>query len=270
MLAQQALFTGWMGWLFIDEGELTYLLPYLAFSGVHWSIMGMFMNGESTEMSARVKRQLPQSFLGRAFFTWFNPGPATGYLFAIVNFFGVCLLAGVALLANLWFFSGRTPGWAPAAHEMILILAFLELCYITIYLGVGRLLSAGLRWLNQPSMLLSVLCQVLMLLIGCGIPLTIHLMMVDLRRDYSLIEISNPFWSLIEVVEARSGPTPEVIVLLLVLPVVAAVVFLANLPSVVSAVRQVRIAKPQRVAEEDQFIELQRNPPQPIIDPLAD
>jgi len=42
---------------------------------------------------------------------------------------------------------------------------------------------------------------------------------------------------------------------------VAVVVLLANLPSVVAAVRHVRIAKPRRVAEEDAFVESQRAPP---------
>lgn len=271
MFAQQALFTGWMGWAFLhEEGELAIPLIYLIFSGLHWSVMGVFMNSESTEMSARVKRQLPQSFLGRTFFTWFNPGPATGYLFAVVNFFAVGLLAGMAVFANLVVFSGRrSGGLGPSPHQTVMVFAALELCYIVIYLGLGRLLAAGLRWLRQPSMLLSVLCQVLILLLGCGIPLTIHLMMVDLRQDYSLIEISNPFWTLAEAVDAR-GLTGEVVAMLAILPIVAVAVFLANLPSVIRAVRQVRVAKPQRVAEEDELMELERHPPQPVIDPLAD
>ena len=43
------------------------------------------MTGESPELSSRVKRKLPQSLLGRALSTWFNPGPGTGYLFALAN-----------------------------------------------------------------------------------------------------------------------------------------------------------------------------------------
>jgi hypothetical protein len=46
-----------------------------------------------------------------------------------------------------------------------------------------------------------------------------------------------------------------------VVTVVAAIVFLSNLPSVVAAVRHVRIAKPRRVTEEDAFVESQRAPP---------
>ena len=50
------------------------------------------MVGESGELSERVKRTLPQSFFGRAMLTWFNPGPATGYLFAIANLLAVLVL----------------------------------------------------------------------------------------------------------------------------------------------------------------------------------
>ncbi|HXT59541.1 MAG TPA: hypothetical protein VN699_12950, partial [Pirellulales bacterium] len=271
MLAQQALFTGWMGWTFHHaDGDLEILFPYLILSGLHWTIMGMFMNGESPELSHRVKRQLPQSFLGRAFLTWFNPGPAAGFVFAVINMATVLLLAGAALIANAAFYPGRLPGWLGMnPREMIVIFAIVEFSYVVVYLGLGRLLAAGLRKVHQGGMLLCALCQVLLVLLGCGAPLTVHLMIADLRMDYSLLEITNPFWSLIEIVEHRSL-SPEMVVLLVVLPVTAGCVLLANLPSVVAAVRQVRIAKPVRVAEEDEFFELQRHPPQPIIDPLAD
>jgi hypothetical protein len=271
MLAQQALFTGWIGWAFHEnDGSLEVLFPYLVVSGLHWTLMGMFMNGESPELSHRVKRQLPQSFFGRAFLTWFNPGPAAGYVFAVINMATVLLLAGAALVANALFYPGRLPGWLGMnPRETIVVFAVVEFSYIVVYLGLGRLLAAGLRRVRQGGMLLCALCQVLLVLLGCGAPLTVHLMIADLRMGYSLLEITNPFWSLIEIVEHRSL-SPEMVVLLIVLPATAGCVLLANLPSVVAAVRHVRIAKPVRVAEEDEFFELQRHPPQPIIDPLAD
>ena len=34
-------------------------------------------------LSPRVKRDLPQTLLGRIFLTWFAPGPGTGYMFAV-------------------------------------------------------------------------------------------------------------------------------------------------------------------------------------------
>ncbi|MGH7193612.1 MAG: hypothetical protein ACREJM_08785, partial [Candidatus Saccharimonadales bacterium] len=75
-------------------------------------------------------------------------------------------------------------------------------------------------------------------------------MMPDIRRDYSLLEITNPFYSLYEVAEVHDF-IPEVVALMILVPLAAAAVALLNLPGVVSAVRQVRLAKPRRVAEED-------------------
>jgi hypothetical protein len=260
-----------MGWGLIEaEGDLFIAIPYLIFSGMHWALMGAFMNGESAELSHRVKRQLPQSFLGRTFLTWFNPGPAAGYVFAIVNMAMVLVFSWLAIAANAFIYSGRTSSILGASpYQTIFVFGLIEFSYIVIYLGLGRWLTALLRRFNQGKMLLGLLVQVLLLMIGCGAPLTIHLMIADLRNDYSLLEISNPFWTLEEILEHRSL-TPEVLAALIVLPVVAAFVFLGNLPSVVTAVRHVRIAKPRRVVEEDELLELQRNPPQPIIDPLAD
>ncbi|HUY88775.1 MAG TPA: hypothetical protein VMV10_08585 [Pirellulales bacterium] len=271
MLGQQALFTGWMGWRFAkDDGELMLVVLYLAFSGLHWGVMGAFMNGESPELSGRVKRQLPQSFLGRAFLTWFNPGPAAGYVFTVVNMASVLLLAGIALVAGAMFLPGRaSPVLGANPYPTLIAFGVAEFSYLVIYLGLGRWLTAVLRRLNQGRMLLGALVQVLLLLAGCCAPLTIHLMIADMRDDYSLLEISNPFWTLEEILTHRSL-SPETTIVVFVLPIVAGLVFLGNLPSVVAAVRQVRIAKPQRVAEEDELFELQRHPPQPVIDPLAD
>ena len=271
MLGQQALFTGWMGWAFARfDGELVLVVPYLIFSGIHWSVMGAFMNGESPELSHRVKRQLPQSFLGRAFLTWFNPGPAAGYVFAVVNMATVLMFTAIAMAANAWIYSGKTsPVFGANPYLVICIFATIEFSYLVIYLGLGRGLTALLRRFNQGRILLGALVQVLLLLAGCCAPLTIHLMIADLRNDYSVLEITNPFWTLEEILEHRTLSF-DVMVALCVLPIVAGLVFLANLPSVVTAVRQVRVAKPKRVAEEDAEIELALHPPQPVIDPLAD
>ena len=50
------------------------------------------MTGESARLSPRTLRSLPQSFLGRALFTWFNPGSGTGYLFAVTNMLAIVLI----------------------------------------------------------------------------------------------------------------------------------------------------------------------------------
>ena len=51
-------------------------------------------------------------------------------------------------------------------------------------------------------MLASVLIHFLLVLAGSGIPMAIQLMSVELRYvDYSYLQITNPFWSLIHVAD---------------------------------------------------------------------
>ena len=111
MLLQQLLFTGWITWIVFQpdaERPRYFHGRFLILLGLHWYAMGTLMTGESPELSARVKRNLPQSFLGRAMFTWFNPGPGTGYMFALANCAGtvVLILVAVAGFAEL-----SSPGW---------------------------------------------------------------------------------------------------------------------------------------------------------------
>ena len=80
---------------------------------------------------------------------------------------------------------------------------------------------------------------------------------------YNLWQITNPVWTLIELGEDRSLP-PDGPLLMVVLPAVALVVFLLNLPGVSREVRQVSIARPTRVAEEDAALAAIKRPPQVV------
>ena len=94
--------------------------------------------------------------------------------------------------------------------------------------------------------------QILLLLFGCLVPLVIQLTVPDLRynSNYSLLQITNPFWTLAEVIDrSRSGTWAF---LLIIVPLTAAVVFAMNLPGLIREVRnRSRSIKPQRVIDED-------------------
>jgi hypothetical protein len=264
MLLQQVLLTGWLTWAWISPtgGHYGVLMIFIAFIGLHWYVMGALMTGESSELSLRVRRHLPQSFLGRALFTWFNPGPGTGYVFALSNL-AAALLMVLAAVASAGMLP-QSSNWAAGGHVgEILAFATLVLAYATIYLGLGLLLLRLLRKVARVGILLGALIQTLLVLLGTGVPMIVHLMSPQLRgSDYSLLHITNPFWSSLYVSE-RSPLPPEGHILLVVVPVVALVVFLLNLPGVGREVQQVRIAKPPRVAEEDAQLAAQKTPPQP-------
>ncbi len=263
MFVQQGLLAGWMAvsWL---EGprELELLLVLLVLSGIHWYAMGVFLIGEPQRLSLRVQRDLPQSFLGRALFTWFNPGSGTGLMFALANFLAVVLLAlGLTPLGPVRPFSTTMPLWNP--EQRVFYLGLCGFCYLTIYLGLGKLLLDLVRPAPTEGVgvVLRVALCLLLLVLGTAIPLVIQMSLDDLRQSgYSLLHISNPFWTIAELCNPFRSPPAETEVLVIALPAAAALVLLVNLRRVVAEVRQVRIARPTRVVEAEA---LESPPPVP-------
>jgi hypothetical protein len=81
-------------------------------------------------------------------------------------------------------------------------------------------------------------------------------------RGYSMMHISNPFWTMLHV---SDDPVlaDETTVLLLLLGAAALLVVVLNLPWIVRELREVRIARPWRVAEEDAELAAPKVPPAP-------
>ena len=239
-------------------------MAYIILVGLHWYVMGACMSSESPELSPRVKRNLPQSFLGRMFLTWFNPGPGTGYILAISGMLAALVMVVMAMAVFRLIPSGGFGAGGTSFQNCMYLLAFgfIGLFYLVIYLGLGLMILRLARRVSQVGVLLAVLVQILLLLVGGGVPLIIQLMSPTMRdMDYSMLQVSSPFWTL-----AYLGDTwraqPETIMLLWVLGIAASIVFMANLPSVLRELRHVRIARPQRVAEEDAQLAALKTPPQ--------
>jgi hypothetical protein len=266
MVVQHLLLTGWMawGWLGPARGEEELLLVFMVAIGLHWYVMGMFMTGESPQLSPRVKRQLPQSFLGRVFLTWFNPGPGTGYVLVISSLLGALAMALLALAVKQALGFSRLRPWAPLDTTQILAFGVLGLSYVTIYLGAGLLLTRLLRLFLRVEVLLTVLLQCLLVLLGLFVPWVVQSLWLR-NPDYEYftwIRLPDPLCSLVHVFDGRSLPA-DAFLLLVVLPGVALIVFVMNLPAVAREVQQVRAPKPQRVAEEDAQLTAEKAPSEP-------
>ncbi len=267
MLLQHVCFTGWMAWGMIQvDMEEEFLLVYFSLIGLHWYAMGSLMIGESPLLSPRVKRNLPQSFLGRIFLTWFNPGPGTGYLFAVCG--ALAALAAVLVVAMLmesYTRLGIGGPWSMGESLRVMTFGVLMVAYLTIYLGIGLLIIRLLHRFGQVAMLLGVLIQILLVAAGCTVPVVVDTMRSRpfFESGYSLLHISNPFWTLIHVGESGILPV-ETAALVIMLAAASLAVFIANLPWVVREVREVRIAKPWRVAEEDAELAAPKVPPPPV------
>ena len=254
MVLQYLLLVGWFTimWKIEPYYDRSSILVFLIIAGIHWYVMGALMTGETPRLSSRVKRRLPRTFLGRMFFTWFFPGPGTGYALAICGQLSALLTAAVAYVvletaAAVNVVPGRSSWITP---DRIFLYGVVALSYATLYLGLGLLLLRLIRRVTTVGLLLAVLIQVLFMLFGCLVPLVIQMSLPHLYGSaYSLLHITNPFWTLSEICSgAGLLQTPA---LLVFLPLAAAGTLALNLPTIAREIRNLRICEPQRVIEED-------------------
>ena len=140
----------------------------------------------------------------------------------------------------------------------------LVVAYLALYLGVGLMILRWLRKVTRVGIFLAVLIQVMLFILGVMVPYTVQLMRSQwYGNDYSWLQITNPFWTLIEVGKTSMG-TSDRLALTLLVSTMALLVFVLNLRAVAREVRQVRIARPMRVAEEDAALAAKKRPPQPV------
>jgi hypothetical protein len=268
MLGQQLVFIGWIAWMWIAlsprDGDGFVMVTFIVL-GVHWYAMGALMTGESPQLSSRVTRNLPQSFLGRMFLTWFNPGPGTGYMFALANMLGAMVLGLGALVVVEMVWASQ---WGRAMKiDTCAVVGGVMISYLAFYLGLGLLLVRLLRKFAHVPLFLTLLLQVLLLMLFTFVPLIIHMMSPGLRHlDYMILHVLNPFWTMTELADRPlSGSSLWGVEAVYIVPILAMIVFVLNLPSVAREVARVRIDRPKRVAEEDAHLEAARVPaPAPL------
>ena len=65
MLVHQFLLAGWFAYYTLTFKEIEPLMGFFMLSAIFWYLMGALMTGETPFLSQRVRRRLPQSFLGR-------------------------------------------------------------------------------------------------------------------------------------------------------------------------------------------------------------
>jgi hypothetical protein len=230
-------------WFRERDDDVLYVL--LSISGIHWMVMGALMTGEWAQLSPRVKRRLPQSFLGRAFLTWFNPGSGTGYVFAVASLFSVTFLALQLALV------GQFVGFLGSQFDGKLLMFGTLLCaYVAAYLGVGRLFVLLLRRFLYFGLLLPFVIHALLLLFGAALPwfLQAWAFGFDDFDHYTVLQVTNWLWTLIEAGDSDILTTPSAPALVFL---GAAVVLAVNLAVAAREVEQVRQATPQRVVQDE-------------------
>jgi len=260
MLAQFALWAAWMTYAWVlNKGEEGVIYCFVFFAVLHWYATGAMMTGESPELSLRVRRQLPRSGLGRVFLTWFNPGPGTGYVFALAGLLGTLAIAIIGIVLGDLFPTGHNQFFHP---DRPFWFAAMGLCYAAFFLGLGVLVLRAARRRMPVGIVTAVLLQAVLVMTFSGIPALIHWMSDYRDQSYSLAQIASPIWTLIHIL-SDGMPAAEEPLLITLVPLAALAVLVANVPGIVKELRFVRIAAPERVAEEDADLAAQKTPPQP-------
>jgi len=220
-------------------------------------VMGMLLTSEWPHLSRRVQRSLPQSQLSRTFLTWLNPGPGTGFMFCVANLTTI-LVAGLLVLRL-----GSPLAARVFNPDQIFFIYALGWSYVVLYLGVGKLLISFLRRFAFVSLTAGFLLHVILLLVGCGGPQILAYMTSSWKfgNQYSLLHITNPIWTLIEI--ADNGPAViDGWTILIVVGSAAFIVLLMNLRAVAVEIQYQRRDLPSRVLEEEAILH-----PEPIARP---
>lgn len=241
MFIQQACFMGWMAWGWVvSKGELGILAGGIVVLGLYWFAMGSLLTGEMPVLSNRVRRGLPSTAVGRMLFTWFNPGPGTGYFFSLANLIASC---GLLAFAAGWTRNGQ--------YKELLAFTGLGICYIAIFLGVGRLLVAGARKIAEVSLLGCFLIHFLLVLGSSSLPLLIPALF-GRNRPTGLIStyVISPGWTLSRMTNSMPT-TSELMFVTLVVGGTAVIVLLVNLLITAKEIRQTRTPIPKRVIEDE-------------------
>ena len=246
LVVPQFLLVGWFiyYWLRFDNPDLLYVLVTLL--GIYWAVIGSFLTGETAQLSPRAKRRLPQSFVGRMAFTWFNPGSGTGYIFAMLNLMAALLITVEAAVLTYTFDYAYRPDEPEWYCYVVCILG-----YVLGYIGLVRLAIVGLRQFTHVGMLATFLSQVVVAASVVLFPYLLHAVSVwgDFSNSYyTVLQLPNWFWTLIEVVERGAWGG---VYYAIVIGTCGFLVFLVNLIFAAREVEHVRTTAPQRVIEDE-------------------
>jgi hypothetical protein len=255
MEVHQLLWIGWLAylWLRYPDDDAFYIL--ITFAAAYWAILGAVMTGESPQLSPRAKRSLPQSFLGRSFLTWFNPGSGTGYAFAVSSLLGLALTAIV--FAYLVDSMGR-----PGAPDISSFTGYslMAVAYVAAYLGLGRLMILFLRRFVWGGLAMAFVVQLFLAAMGALLPFLVQLTSRwgTYYDDYTLLQTTNWSWTLLAI--ANDDLSGADYLVYLFVPAAALVVFMANMMLAAREIAAQREHTPQRVIEDERELHPEKAP----------
>lgn len=225
---------------------------------VHWGIAGAWMMGESGIITQRARRALPDSYFGRLFFTWFNPGAGPAYLLVILGFLGPWL--GYFLVNDV--LSMATGGATTGIQVDYGVWNFASslAAYLALYLGLTRLfLLIFYRHSRAPRLLLSIAITGALVILAIFVSFAVNLVLNEYNNSFDWYCFINPIWTLEEMSSDFNSTNTGVVLFFgsselflawLALMLSASLVFLVNVLLVARDVMITRIETPPRVLAE--------------------
>ncbi|MFN0021797.1 MAG: ABC transporter permease [Pirellulaceae bacterium] len=271
LLAIQTMWIAWMIFLWrwgAESYSEAALWVMVFFGAIFWAVAGAFLSGENAQLSPRAKRNLPQTLAGRILLTWFNPGSASGYTFAVLN---LAMIVGteIAVFGSVAFFSSAPfQNLEGPLHDAVNALTIARPFpsdyawfwaslaawgYVAGYLGTVRLCTSFLRRYIPLNMLSIFLLQLVVVLLGALLPflfLSIQTIGDPSGWFYSELQLPNWFWTMYEL----TWPPARASIPWFISPAVFAIgafIFLLNLYDAAHEAEQVRTLAPTRVQQDD-------------------
>jgi hypothetical protein len=259
LFSQHALLFGWMLYgMNIEEDAFFAMGSVIAL--VYWWVVGSFLVGEWAELSPRVRRQLPQTFLGRMLLTWFNPGSGTGYIFTLANL-GLILLAFYCSSLLVEWRRGTSRNFLTPEHMAQFAAA--AWLYVAAYLGVGRLMVMLVRNRVPSGVVFSFLLQIVLVTFGTMMPLVVQFSLFNSNNfDYSVLQATNPFWTLAQMLFNSTGgfSSADTWSSFILLAIAGSSMAVLHFLLAIREIEQTRLVAPQRVQEEDAAAVAARTP----------
>lgn len=230
----------YLAWINESTEELNMAMLLL---GTSWFFVGLFLCGETWELSPRVRRGLPTTYATRMLFTWWMPGPGTGFMFAV----STCL-AGLIVLAIVGIiFPAVSSQSGFSVDTPTPIFALMMAGYLMGYLGMVRLLSMPLHKRFGPSFAIPLAAAVLLLFCGIVVPASIDVVMYGrVANSFGLLHATNWFWTWDRAFSGSGLPTE----IALVIFAVGCLVLAINCISLFREFRLRAIAVPPRVQQD--------------------
>lgn len=248
LFVQTALFVAWVAYFWLQFGNSEFLVAMLCFSGFHWYLYGMLLTAESDVLSPRVRRDLPESTLGRMFLTSFNPGSGTGYLFSIAHVIGLCSLVCVAIVIQDSFGTPIAQWGSIRNSERFVGFAFLAASYYIAYQGVPRLIYLALPNRHQLPIIVPIVLNILILVVGASVPFIGNAFNSRFNTVfYTEWQFTNWAWTLAQLLDGPSNVSPWVYILV---GSSALLIFCLNMVVTGREIEAVRAIVPVRVQLE--------------------